>query len=399
MFIVEFLFWVLSSLLGLVILFFLVEVVAACIKYKTPSISSGDVNPIYSLSANAVFLIPAHNEEDVIAATLESVCPQLRDGDEVVVIADNCTDSTKAIAEAYDVSVLERFDDNNKGKGFALDYAIHHIKDKNYDVIIMIDADCILDKNSRDELVEETLSKNRPVQCLYLMYSKTDKPSLSEKISEFAWVIKNKIRPIGLLAMGGPCQLMGTGMAFPAKTLYEIDMANGCIVEDMKLGLDLTIMGKAPIFFPSVKVWSYFPETDESNEGQKSRWIHGHLEMIVLYVPKLLKAFLLKRELNILFLCLELLILPLILLLMVSVVLFIVSLFLSIFLGVKLLAFSSLLMLLLSLALALSWLIEGKTIISLSELFAGFSLRLKSSSVYLKFFTDKRKTWNKTSRK
>lgn len=399
MVIIEFLFWVLSSLLGLIILFFLVEVVAAFINYKKYSFDVVSFTPNLSLTSKVVFLIPAHNEEDVIAATLQSICPQVRDGDEVVVIADNCTDSTKAVAEAYNVSVVERVDEQNKGKGFALDFAISHIEEKDYDVIVMIDADCILENGGRDRLVEEAIKKNRPIQCLYLMHPKSENASISQKISEFAWLIKNKIRPMGLLAIGGPCQLMGTGMAFPTKILQGIDMANGCIVEDMKLGLDLTIMGKAPIFFPYVKVWSYFPESDDSSEGQKSRWIHGHLEMICLYAPKLLKTFILKRDLNVLLLCFELLILPLVLLLMITLCVFSVSLLLSIFAGFSFLAFSAFLLSMLAIALGLSWLLEGRLIISLSELFSALFSRFKSSSVYLKFFTDRRKDWNKTSRK
>ncbi len=43
-------------------------------------------------------LVPAHNEERVIQATLESIRSQLTEGDRLLVIADNCSDTTARIA-------------------------------------------------------------------------------------------------------------------------------------------------------------------------------------------------------------------------------------------------------------------------------------------------------------
>jgi len=42
-----------------------------------------------------VVLIPAHNEERSILATLRSQTAQERRGDLIVVVADNCTDRTR----------------------------------------------------------------------------------------------------------------------------------------------------------------------------------------------------------------------------------------------------------------------------------------------------------------
>jgi hypothetical protein len=66
------------------------------------------------------------------------------------------------------------------------------------------------------------------------MYSKSN--DLKSKVSEFAWCVKNLVRPLGYSNLGCPCQLMGTGMAFKWSTLSKADLANGNIVEDMKLG-------------------------------------------------------------------------------------------------------------------------------------------------------------------
>jgi len=387
--------WIISGLVSLLTFVFFIEILLSCFVFNSASRKGTSK---YS-SAKSAVLIPAHNEEDVIAATLDSILPQLSLGDEVVVVADNCSDSTIEIAKKYDVTVLERIDKERRGKGYALDFALNYVKGKDFDVILMVDADCILAPGCRDSLVEEALVASRPIQCLYLMHASTNTPSISQKVSEFAWIIKNKLRPLGLLRLGGPCHLMGTGMAFPAKMLDETELATGCIVEDMKLGLDLAVAGSPPKFLPSALVWSRFPESDSLGEGQKSRWIHGHIEMMLTYTPTLLKEFIKKRDINLLLICLELLIPPLILLLIVNIGVLVLSLFLTIVSGSNVYLLSVLSMILMGLAVVLAWLIEGRKIVSIRELSTGLLSRLKNSSVYLKFFTDRRKEWNKTSRK
>src|SRR5687768_11031166 len=50
-------------------------------------------------------LIPAHNEQAVLGATLQSLVPQLNPGDRLVVVADNCTDATAEVALAHEAEV------------------------------------------------------------------------------------------------------------------------------------------------------------------------------------------------------------------------------------------------------------------------------------------------------
>ncbi|MCA9152802.1 MAG: glycosyltransferase, partial [Planctomycetales bacterium] len=59
-------------------------------------------------AAHAVVLIPAHNEELSIGGTLASILPQLAATQRVLVVADNCTDETAAIARALGADVVER---------------------------------------------------------------------------------------------------------------------------------------------------------------------------------------------------------------------------------------------------------------------------------------------------
>ena len=62
-------------------------------------------------------LIPAHDEEAVLALTLESLAEQTRPPDRVVVIADNCTDATVEVARAHGVEVFETVGNTEKKAG------------------------------------------------------------------------------------------------------------------------------------------------------------------------------------------------------------------------------------------------------------------------------------------
>ncbi|MEW5897783.1 MAG: glycosyltransferase family 2 protein, partial [Bacillota bacterium] len=69
-------------------------------------------------------VIAAHNEEKVIGELLKSIW-QLKypkELYEVFVIADNCTDNTARIARSLNATVFERFNKNQRGKGYALEF-------------------------------------------------------------------------------------------------------------------------------------------------------------------------------------------------------------------------------------------------------------------------------------
>jgi glycosyltransferase involved in cell wall biosynthesis len=71
-------------------------------------------------------LIPAHNEEEMLSETIAKIQPQLRSGDWLLVVADNCSDRTEAIAKSLGADVSVRTDPMNRGKGFALDRGIRN---------------------------------------------------------------------------------------------------------------------------------------------------------------------------------------------------------------------------------------------------------------------------------
>ena len=113
-----------------------------------------------------------------------------------------------------------------------------------------------------------------------------DNSPINYRVAEFAWRVKNWVRPLGLNALNLPCQLMGTGMAFPWEVIRSANLASGSIVEDLKLGLDLTQTGSPPLFCPSACVKSHFPLSIEGAKSQRKRWEEGHISMILTTVPR-----------------------------------------------------------------------------------------------------------------
>jgi biofilm PGA synthesis N-glycosyltransferase PgaC len=93
-------------------------------------------------------LIPAHNEQNMIGLAIESVQRQTCAPDEIVVIADNCTDSTVDIARSYGVTVVETVGNQHKKAG-ALNQVLDELlpRASDHDKVMVMDADSFLDPN------------------------------------------------------------------------------------------------------------------------------------------------------------------------------------------------------------------------------------------------------------
>jgi cellulose synthase/poly-beta-1,6-N-acetylglucosamine synthase-like glycosyltransferase len=236
-------------------------------------------------------LMPAHDEAEVIGKTLTQLIAQLPDSnpENIVLVADNCSDNTANIARSMNVTVLERQDTAQRGKGFALDFGIQYLKLNNPpDILVIMDADCDTTKSALISLINTAAASKLPAQMTYLMRV-VENASLKQKISGFAWLLKNKVRLFAMNKMGLPVTLTGTGMAFPWAALETVKVGHGNIVEDMQLGIDCAINGFPPVFCPDALVFSDFPEQSAAQLSQRTRWEHGHLHTIIHQVPVLFK--------------------------------------------------------------------------------------------------------------
>lgn len=260
-------------------------------------------------------LMPAHDEAAVIGSTLKALLPQLPATAQMVVIADNCSDETATVARASGATVIERHDPIHRGKGYALDFGLHYLQPNPPDVVVMVDADCLVHEGAIEQIVNLAATTHRPVQAVYLMERPANsKPSSA--ISALAFLVKNWVRPTGLTQLGQPCLLTGTGMAFPWEVICTSPLASGNIVEDMQLGLDLAIAGSPPLLCPTARVTGLLPSLDRAATSQRTRWEHGHMQTLLTQVPRLLGEAVRQRRIDLLALALDLVVPPLSLLVM-----------------------------------------------------------------------------------
>ncbi|MBD1911528.1 glycosyltransferase family 2 protein [Leptolyngbya sp. FACHB-8] len=272
-------------------------------------------NQLSGAAPSIAVLMPAHDEAAVIDTTLKTLLPHLKSEDRLVVVADNCTDNTAAIARQAGATVIERFDAQNRGKGYALDFGMQHLMPQPPDVVVIVDADCRVEGDAIEQISRMAQKTGRPVQAIYLMELPPEfKPSSA--ISALAFTVKNLVRPRGMDGLGLPCLLTGTGMAFPWERIANSPLASGNIVEDMQLGLDLAIAGHAPLLCRSARVTGILPQQDTAARSQRTRWEHGHLQTLLTQVPRLTAEGLRQMRFDLIALALDMLVPPLSLLVM-----------------------------------------------------------------------------------
>jgi cellulose synthase/poly-beta-1,6-N-acetylglucosamine synthase-like glycosyltransferase len=262
------------------------------------------------VAGRIVVLIPAHNEADLLDATLDTVLPQLREGDRAMVVAHNCSDSTTAVAKARGVEVIVAEDDGSGGKPDALKAGLRALDSDPPEVVVVIDADCSADPNSIQLLAQSAAANNAPAMSVYL-FATTAGGSGRQSISSLALLLKNHVRPLGLHHLGLPCLLNGSGSAYPFRQLRDVPHGEGSIAEDYQLSIDLLERGYLTRFVPAARVNSRLPTHEKAALGQRRRWEHGHLYLVFRTAPGMILAGLRKGSIARVALGLELLIPPL----------------------------------------------------------------------------------------
>ncbi len=372
---------------------FAVQLVLASV-FGAPRRSAGDgAAPPFAV------LVPAHNEALGISATIAVLRSQLRAEDRLLVVADNCTDATAVVARAAGATVTERFDATRRGKGWALDHGLRQLEARPPAVVLVVDADCEVGDGALHRLASAAHALQRPVQASYLMRAPTG-ARLGMRIATFAMIVKNRVRPSGWAWLGLPCQLTGTGMAFPWPVLRTVSLASGHIVEDMKLGTDLALAGTPPWFEPAAQVWSEFPVSDAGADSQRTRWEHGHLQVLTSQAPALVLRGLRRGDLRALALAMDLLVPPVALLVMMVLVAALGAgagwalggpAWSAILGGLQVLALVA--------AVLAGWVRFGRGVVSLGEIVGAPVYALRKIPLYLRYLVGRQTEWVRTRRR
>lgn len=343
-------------------------------------------------------IMPAHDEALTIGETIRALLPQLEAADRLLVVADNCSDATASVAGAHGADVVVRTDPTRRGKGYALDFGMSCLARDPPEVVLIVDADCRVGDGSIDILARTCAAARSPVQARYLMQSPQGAGTML-RIAEFAFLLKNAVRPLGLRRLGFPCQLAGTGMAFPWALLRGANLATGHIVEDLKLGLELAARGSAPVYCPEARVTSTFPASDEGFRSQRTRWEHGYLAVLTKDAPSIFRTAALRRDVRLLAMGLDLAVPPIALLTLLTGAVWVASALL--YLQSRLVppfALASAAAGLLAVCVFAAWARYARHVVSLGSLMLALVYALWKIPLYVKFLVARQIDWVRSKR-
>jgi cellulose synthase/poly-beta-1,6-N-acetylglucosamine synthase-like glycosyltransferase len=257
-------------------------------------------------------IVPAHNEEGEIAATVRS----LRSVDypphlyRVLVVADNCTDGTAAAARAAGADVLVRHDRERRGKGYALAYAFSRsLADGVARAIVVVDADTLVSKNLLAAFAVRFGHGASVVQADYGV--RNPESSWRTRLMTIALAAFHGVRSTARERLGLSCGLRGNGMGFSRTVIERHPPGAFSIVEDLEYGLQLGYAGVRVEYVDEATVLGYMAVSDGAARTQRRRWERGRQALVRQHVPQLIARACRTRDARLLDLALDLLVPPL----------------------------------------------------------------------------------------
>ena len=255
---------------------------------RTPISTSGFSNDLHSFS----ILIPAHNEAKLLPRLLSNLATldYPRSHFKIHVIADNCTDKTADLARQSGVIVHERFNPDQRGKGFALQWLLDQLWQSHQvqDAVVILDADTIVSPNFLRVMNTRLSQGERVIQAYYAVQN--PEGSFSAGLRYAALAMLHYLRPQGRMVLGGSVGLKGNGMVFAADVMEKHTWSDS-VTEDIELHMMLLLSGERVTFSPDAVIQAEMPNKLADARSQNARWEQGRLQMAKKYVPKLLKAF------------------------------------------------------------------------------------------------------------
>ena len=237
-------------------------------------------------------IIPAHNEEKVVANLVESLKNQNYDKNlyDIYVIADNCTDNTAKIAKDAGAIVYERFDEAHKTKGYALQWFLQQKIEENapYDAFCIFDADNIVDVNFLTAMNKKLCQGEDVVQG----YRDIKNPSdswITAGYAIFYWTM-NRFYHLARYNIGLSPLINGTGFMVKFDVVKPEGWNTKTLTEDIEFSLKRIIAGKKLGWATDAIVYDEQPVGFKQSWSQRSRWTIGHIQCLQEYTKPLAVA-------------------------------------------------------------------------------------------------------------
>ena len=242
-------------------------------------------------------LIAARNEEAVLPHLLKTIRDQDYPGALLTtyVIADNCTDTTAKVAAEAGARVYERFNTQQVGKGYALNYLIDKIRSEEgglerYDAFMIFDADNLLDANFMTQ-INITCDQGYGV---FGSFRNTKNFGTNWISSGHAmWYLHDSVHlNQSRYLLGNPCFVTGTGFGFTREVLEK---AGGnwrffTLTEDIEFSAWLAYNGIRSGYNHDAILYDEQPENFKLSWRQRTRWVQGGIQVGLKHTGKLLKG-------------------------------------------------------------------------------------------------------------
>ena len=238
-----------------------------------------------------LFLVPAHNEQLLIESCVRSILriryPTTHYG--VVVVADNCTDRTAALARAAGARCLERNDPARPGKPQAIAWALQQPAIMNdHDAVVIVDADTVVAPDFAAALAGAVPLNGKAVQAYFDVRNRTE-TALTRLATLLAAVTHRFAYPLKQRA-GLNVPLVGNGLCIGTTALREHGWMAFSIAEDWEMYARLTARGVLIEGMPNAVVYAQEARTLRQSWSQRQRWTAGKLTVLARVGPSILHS-------------------------------------------------------------------------------------------------------------
>jgi len=259
-----------------------------------PQLVMASTAGVYAGPVTVTVLIPAHNEEASLGATITSLSSQSHRPERVIVVADNCTDTTVEIAHRHGVEVIESVDNTHKKAG-ALNQAMSQVLPGlgDNDVLMVMDADTSLDQGFLAVAVARLTDDRALMAVGGLFYGDESAGMLAQfQRNEYIRYGREIRRRRGLVfVLTGTASLFrpralrtiaeSRGLSIPGKNGDVYDTAS--LTEDNELTIALKSLGGLMISPSQCTVVTELMPTWRMLWAQRLRWQRGALENLGAY--------------------------------------------------------------------------------------------------------------------
>lgn len=256
---------------------YLVALALASIGFRVPETAAD-----YVPSRRIAVLIPAYNEELLVARCVDSMRAQLYPPDRfrILVIADNCTDGTVSAAAAAGAEVLVRDEADRPGKGRALRWAMDRLgaQPEAPEAFVIVDADSIADPNLLRALVAELEAGHEIVQAEYALAETPGDRAAA--MTGAGFLLFHRLRFRGRARLGMAANLVGNGMLLSARAVAAVPWTAYSPVEDLEQSIRFRLSGFRPRFAAAARVYGAAAGSSAGAVRQRLRWEGGRFAVV-----------------------------------------------------------------------------------------------------------------------